>query len=190
MVLPEPVGLARNFLSPASSNIQKQFFSGENTSDRASKMRSRKGRPKVRKKLMVLAMVGLAFVLLAGPVLAVGSGRDAHWAVKQGPKRKAHVISMTGTIAWATCSAISIDVQMTNKPFLVKRGDNVQVDTISLNPVYVVWEKNNTRTKTRKCEDIKDRLYSGQKVRINALINVKTDYITARRVEVNKPRYR
>ena len=144
---------------------------------------------------MVLAMVGLAFVLLAGPVLAVGSGRDAHWAVKQGPKRKAHVISMTGTIAWATCSAISIDVQMTNKPLLVKRGDNVQVDTVSLNPVYVVWEREGesyTRTKTRLCnqEFIEENLTWNQKVSINALINVKTDYITARRVEVKKPRYR
>jgi hypothetical protein len=189
MVLPEPVGLAHNFLAPASSNLQKQFFSGENTSDRAAKMQSRKGRRKVRKKLMVLVMVGLAFVLLAGPVLAAGSGRDAHWAVKQGPKRKAHVISMTGTILSATCSAISVDVQMTNKPFLVKRGQQVQVDTTS-NPVYVIWE--NPRIRTRDCSLVIGYLSSNTKVSINARVTTigTTTTITARRVEVKKPRYR
>jgi hypothetical protein len=180
MVLPEPVGLAHNFLAPASSNLQKQFFSGENTSDRAAKMQSRKGRRKVRKKLMVLVMVGLAFVLLAGPVLAAGSGRDAHWAVKQGPKRKAHVISMTGTIQWAGNGTISVTVQMTNKPFVVKRGQTVLVKTTS-NTVYYFWSGKNRRRASF------GDLVGGQKVSINALVT--TTAITARRVEVNKPRY-
>jgi hypothetical protein len=57
-----------------------------------------KGRCNVRKKLTVLALVGLAFVLLVGPVLAAGSSRETRLDVKLGPRRQAHVISMTGTI--------------------------------------------------------------------------------------------
>jgi hypothetical protein len=143
-------------------------------------MQSRKGRRKVRKKLMVLAMVGLAFVLLAGPVLAAGSGRDAHWAVKQGPKRKAHVISMTGTIAWVSGSVISVNVQMTNKPFLVKRGQMVSVETAYA--VCYVW----TGKTRNRCGS--NALSPTARVSINARVS-SNGYITARRVEVDKPRY-
>jgi hypothetical protein len=135
----------------------------------------------MRKRLMVLALVGLAFVLLAGPVVAAGSGRDTTLAAKQGPRRRAHVISMTGIIKGFEGKDISVYVQMTNKPFLVKRGQTVLVET-SPSTIYYVW--NSTGRHRASFDDLE----KDQKVSINAL--VADAEITARRVEVNRPRYR
>jgi hypothetical protein len=131
---------------------------------------------------MVLALVGLAFVLLAGPALAVGAGRDTVLAVKKVPRSQHQVISMTGRIETVDFSKkrIYVTVQMTNKPYLVKRGQTVWVDTTSTT-VYYVWQNKIRRRATF------GSLIAGQKVSINA--RVATPTITARRVEVNKPRY-
>jgi hypothetical protein len=156
------------------------MLSGQKANGRASNALSRKGWCRVRKKLTILTLVGLALVLVSSPVLAAGSSRDTYLAAKQGPKRKAHVISMTGTIQWAGNGTISVTVQMTNKPFVVKRGQTVLVKTTS-NTVYYFWSGKNRRRASF------GDLVGGQKVSINALVT--TTAITARRVEVNKPRY-
>lgn len=158
-------------------------LSGQKANDRAVNGLRQKGRCRVRKKLTVLTLVGLTFVLLAGSVLAVGPSRDTYLAAKQGPRRQAHVISMTGKITEIERSnkSISVAVQMTNKPFIVKRGQTVRVQTNSTTVFYVWTGKKRQRVTF-------STLVEGQKVSINAL--VATTAITARRVEVNKPRYR
>jgi hypothetical protein len=122
----------------------------------------------VRRKVMVLALVALAFMLLAGPVLA-------------GPSRGARVISMTGTITDKAGTSIEVKVQMTNKPYLVKRGQTVWVKTSSTT-VYYYWDGT-----TRLSWDF-GKLVKGQSVAINALVI--SEAITARRVEVNKRGYK
>jgi hypothetical protein len=124
----------------------------------------------VKKKLTVLAFVGLAFLLLAGPVLA-------------GSSRGARVISMTGTIKSVdkVKERIYVTIQMTNKPYLVKRGQTVWVEMGS-KVVYYYWDG------TRRTPYTFGQLKVDQKVAINAV--VAGDTITARRVEVNKRGYK
>jgi hypothetical protein len=139
----------------------------------------------VRKKLMVLALVGLAFVLLTGPVLAAGSSRGT------GPAQtrtwsEYHIISFTGTIAYFSGTTIVVDVQMTNKPYIVKRGTRVSVGTTS-STVFYIWDGRVHRW----VPDISSLYpYKGAQVSINAIVDTtKTPSIAARRVEMYKPRY-
>jgi hypothetical protein len=135
------------------------------------------------KTLTVLALVGLALVLVTGPTLAAGTGHGTVLAQqKVGPKTKPHVISFTGKITAINRASrsMSVYIQMTNTPFRVKRGTTQPV-TVTSSTVYYLWDG---KTRTRWSFD---RLAVGDKVSINALAT--STSITARRVEVNKPRY-
>ena len=83
----------------------------------------------MKQKLTIVAMVVLAAILIASPVLAAGSSHPMEVA-KQGPKKKPTVISMTGTITWSNSdkTLIEILVRMTNKAFIVYRGQTVSVE--------------------------------------------------------------
>lgn len=118
---------------------------------------------------MVLALVALAFVLLAGPVLA-------------GPSRGARVISMSGTITSDPSNGtFKVYVQMTNKPWLVKRTQTMLVKTD--NAVFYEWIAG-----TRYPSDFSD-LAKYDRVVINGLV-IDDNTIQARRVEENKRGYR
>ena len=137
----------------------------------------------MRKKLTVLVLLGLALVLLAGPALAAGSGRGTYVAkkgTKQGVKRTPQVISLTGTISFEN-GAMFVAIQMTNVAFRSFRSTTKKVLTTS-KTTYIWWNKDRTRDLTKGFDD----LTTGQKVAINGL--VKDGVITARRIEVNKPR--
>jgi hypothetical protein len=159
---------------------------GQKADRRAANGLLRKGRCRVRKKRIVLALIGLACLLLAVPVLAAGAGRDAVLAVKKVPRSQHQVISMTGRIEAVDTAnkRIYVTVQLTNKPHLVVRGKTVWVGTTSTT-VYYVWKDKIRRRATFGA------LAVGQKVSINARVakTATTTTITARRVEVNKPRY-
>jgi hypothetical protein len=143
----------------------------------------------VRKKLTVLVLVGLALVLVSGPALAAGSGRDTYVA-KQGPKRKPHVISLTGTMEGLATRSVSVRVQMTNYPYLYLRGKTLTLATTPTT-VYYVWSDNG---KTRSRVTLSELMsFVATKTAVRVSINAREDpdgVFTARRVEVNKPRYR
>jgi len=128
----------------------------------------------MKKTLTITAAVGLALALL----VATGECKS----LAQGPAQPAnHVISFTGTIVAIDSGSerIAVTIQMTNYPYLWKRGDTEWVDTTS-RTLYYLW-LGDLRTPTTFAG-----LKVGQRVSINAIVNTR---ITARRVEVNKPRY-
>lgn len=137
----------------------------------------------MRKTLTIVAFVTLALVLLTSPVLAVGSGRSTVLAQTQ-TWPKYHIISFTGTAASWTTSTLTVNVQLTNKPYLLKRGSQVTVGTTS-RTVYYIWDG---KTRTRKYSLSQLGLTVGTKVSINATV-YSTGAITANRIEVYKPRY-
>jgi hypothetical protein len=132
------------------------------------------------KKLTILALAALALALLAGPVLASSPRQGAIVAQqKVGPKTKPHVISFTGTVMDVGVGRISVYIQMTNSPFIAKRGTTPWVSTGTA--ACYQWSG---KTKTRiACSAVA----KGDRVSINALAT--STSITARLVEVNKPRY-
>lgn len=141
----------------------------------------------MKKILTVFVLLGLALLLLVGPVLAAGAA-DSKSLAQAGPERKAHVISLTGTVVPGTevmtRSGLSFDVkvQMTNAPFMYKRGSVVTITTTS-RTIYITWATGKSiRTTSVIVAD-------NAKLSINALVDTATDKVTARRVELNKPRY-
>jgi hypothetical protein len=147
----------------------------------AAKRLETKGYCTMRKTLTVLTFVTLVLVLLASPVLAVGPSRGAPLAATW---PKYHIISFTGTAASWTATTLTVNVQLTNKPYIVKRGTQVTVSTTS-RTVYYIWD-GKTRTRTYSLSGL--GLTTGAKVSINATV-YSTGAITANRVEVYKPRY-
>ena len=138
----------------------------------------------MRKKLTVLVLVGLALVLLAGPALAAGSGRTTY-VKKTDPYngRKPHVISLTGKVLKSADNSIYVYIQMTNRPFISYRGDTEWITALST-ITYITWEG---KTRTIGLPDSGLTYLVGKKVSING--RVADGKITARRVEVSKPRY-
>jgi hypothetical protein len=129
----------------------------------------------MKKALTKKALVGLALVLLA----SFGAGS----ALAQDPVRPPnHIISFTGTIVDidAATARIEVTIQMTNNPYIGRRGDTVWVDTTAAT-LYYVWD-GVSRTATTF-----DYLQEFQKVSINAVVGETT--ITASRVEVDKRAY-
>ena len=131
------------------------------------------------RKLTIVAMVVLAAILVASPVLAAGSSHPLEVA-KQGPKKKQTVISMTGTIMSISGTQISIKIVMTNKPFVKYRHTTQWVRT-TRSTKYILWDG-----KTRKYITFGD-LDVDDKVSINA--KVANGVFTARRVQVRQPRF-
>jgi hypothetical protein len=125
----------------------------------------------VKKKLTVLAFVGLTLVLLAGSAFA-------------GSSRGARVISMSGKITSINRSneTFKVYVQMTNKPYLVKRTQTVLVKAGSA--VLYEWIDG-----TRIYRSNLSFLVVGDRVVINGLV-LDDGTIKARRVEEGKRGYR
>ena len=134
----------------------------------------------MKQKLTIVAMVVLAALFIATPVLAAGSSHPMEVA-KQGPKKRQTVISMTGTIMSISGTQIMVKIVMTNKPFVKYRRTTQWVRTTT-STRYILWDG-----KTRKYIKFSDlKLYD--KVSINA--KVKNGIFTARRVQVRQPRIR
>jgi hypothetical protein len=137
----------------------------------------------MRKRLMIIAFVGLALLLLVEPALAAGSAGRTVLAAQKSAQPQKYVISFTGTIQSIDSAnkRFSVAIQMTNYPYIAKRGDTEWVYTTG-STVYYIWSSSKTRTR-----GYFSSLQVGQRVSINAAAT--TTMITARRVEVNKPRY-
>ena len=134
------------------------------------------------KKLTIVAMVVLAAILIASPVLAAGSSHPMEVA-KQGPKKQPTIISMTGTIMQDGTAQITVKIQMTNRAFIQYRGQTKAV--IISGAVCYDWEKGKKSTRI-SCSD----LAAGDKVSINARVDPATKVFTARRVLRKQPRIR
>lgn len=136
----------------------------------------------MRKKLTVVAFVGLALMLLVEPALAAGAAGRSVLAEQRNVQTQKHIISFTGTVASvdSVSKRLSVTIQMTNYPYIAKRGDTEWVYTTT-STIYYVWS-GDLRTRATFSS-----LKVGQRVSINAVAT--TTRITATRVEVNKPRY-
>ena len=132
----------------------------------------------MKRTFTIVAMVVLAAILIASPVLAAGSSQPME--AKQGPRKRPTVISMTGTILSISGTQIKVKIQMTNKPFIKYRGTTQWVGTNKYTR-YISWDG-----KTRKYIKFSD-LSVGDRVSINAKV-ISGDF-TARRVQVRQPRY-
>ena len=137
-------------------------------------------------KLTIVALVVLAVVLTASPVLAVGSGQPME--VGKVPKKQPTVISMTAKIKQDYISSstdtgqIYVAIQMTNKAFIQYRGEQDWVK-ITDNTLCLDWVKGKKSVRI-DCSD----LGVDDKVSINAKVDPKTKVITARRVQRKQPR--
>jgi hypothetical protein len=134
----------------------------------------------------MMAMVVMAAILVASPVLAAGSSSTA--GVRQVAKKwkKPTVISMTGTVLALGVDpdtnakeAIKIDIRMTNRAFIEYRGKIKWVDTTPTT-LYILWDG-----KTREYITYDD-LKVGDKISINA--RVYGEVFKARRVQAYQPR--
>jgi hypothetical protein len=142
------------------------------------------------KKLTIVAMVVIAAILIASPVLAAGSSHPMEVA-KQGPKKKPTSISMTATIkidrvdAATNTGRIYVGIQMTNKAFIQYRGDEEWVK-ITRKTACIEWLKA-TKSRKIKCSDLVDKaMDDGRMVSIYA--RVKDGEFIARRVQISQPR--
>ena len=131
---------------------------------------------------MIVAMVMLAAILIASPVLAAGPGHPIEVA-----KRQPTVISLTGRILAENRSGTEIDVkiQMTNRAFIQYRGTTQTIDISSA--LCLKWV-NRKKSETIDCEA---DLGPTDTVAIIAKVN-RTDpenvTFTARRVQLKQPR--
>lgn len=166
----------------------------------------------MRKTLTILTLAVIALLLAAGPALAAGSARDIHVANKATPPQKAyvlsstakilaagaardfrvakkttppkeaHIISLTGTVLTVDNGQITVAVQMTNIAFRSFRGTTATVYTADSK--ILEWTSATKPRQRIPC----DALAMGDKVSINGWV-LSSDTISARRIEVNKPRY-
>jgi len=143
---------------------------------------SLKGWCNLKQKLTILAMVVLATIFIATPVLAAGSSRTMLVAKKW---NKPTVISMTGTIVDLAKDPVTgedrirIKIQMTNRAFIQYRGETVWVFDASTTK-YFLWDG------TTRSPWSYDLLSIDDKISINA--RVIGGVFKARRVQVNQPR--
>lgn len=135
----------------------------------------------MKTKLTFLVFVTLALVLLVSPVLAAGAGESRTLVQQTRTYPKTHIISFTGKITSFTADGFYVYVQMTNNPYIARRGtsERVKVDSSTL---YYEWISSSKRVVCHLGD-----LKLGDKVSINAVAT--TAVTTAKRVEVNKPRY-
>ena len=129
-------------------------------------------------------MVVMAAILIASPVLAIGSSQPIE-AAKEGPKKQPTSISLTGKIVDKNGSGTEIDVaiRMTNKAFIQYRGKTMPVDISSA--LCLEWLKAK-KSKAISCSS----LAVGDKVSIIARVDPQTKDFTARRVQRKQPRIR
>lgn len=131
---------------------------------------------------MIVAMVMLAAILIASPVLAAGTGHPMEVANKQPTS-----ISLTGKIIADDLSGETIDVkiQMTNRAFIQYRGTTQTIDISSA--LCLKWV-NSTKSETIDCEE---DLGKDDTVAIIARVtrtNSGDVIFTARRVQLKQPR--
>lgn len=144
---------------------------------------SLKGWCNLKQKLTILAMVVLATIFIATPVLAAGSSRTMEVA-----KRTPTIISMTATIKtdyisrYTDTGRIYVAIQMTNKAFIQYRGESDWVQ-ITSSTTCLEWV-NKRKSIPMDCSD----LNYGDKISVNARIDPETKVITARRVWLKQPR--
>jgi hypothetical protein len=141
----------------------------------------------VRKKLTVLILVGVALVLLAGPALAAGSDRATYVAKKKVPYegRKAHVISLSGTVQSNEGGYITVLVGMTNKAFRSFRGKLATINPAD--STTYVWTVRGSRPAKTEFSKIAINDF----VCVNGLVKSETNYvIDARRIDIYKFRKR
>ena len=142
----------------------------------------------MKQKLTVLAMVAMAALFIATPVLAAGSSRTMEVA-----KRTPTILSMTATItklpAISTASqtgTIYVRIYMTNRAFIQYRGQSAEVE-ISDNTVCLKWaNKRKSRLETMACSE----LGYLDKVSVIARVDPESKEITARRVLLSQKRIR
>jgi hypothetical protein len=139
-----------------------------------------------------MAMVVLAAILIATPVLAAGSSHPRE-AANPSPKKQPTIISMTGTImtddgvARTGTGQIYFAIQMTNKAFRQYRGETEWVK-INGSTVCILWLKSQKSTRISCSELVAKSMNTGTMISINAKVDPKTKEFTARRVQLNQPR--
>ena len=148
----------------------------------------------MKRKLTIVVMVVLAAILIANPVLAVGSSRSMEVA-KQIPKKRkwknATVISMTADInmdedvANTGTGRINVAIKMTNRAFIQYRGEDEWV-RITGSTVCIEWLRA-TKSKRIPCSElVAESMKYDRMISINArLINGE---FKARRVQMFQPR--
>lgn len=141
----------------------------------------------MKQKLTLVAMLVLAAILIASPVLAAGSSHPL--VEKQDPKKwkKPTIISMTGNFtALNPDGTYDFWVQMTNKAFLKYRKTTVQV-RIKEGTVCILWLRAQ-KSKRIDCSKLVDEsLATGSMVSINAKVKDNEEF-WARRVQASQPR--
>jgi hypothetical protein len=140
----------------------------------------------LKRKLTIVAMVVLAAIFIATPVLAAGSSHPRE-AANPTPKKQPTIISMTATILSVGKDTIDVKIQMTNRAFIQYRRTEQTVRTNGTTK-YVLWVNGRPSGTVIGFAD----LTVGQKVSINARVVPETPEspltFTARRVQVNQPR--
>jgi hypothetical protein len=144
---------------------------------------SLKGWCNLKQKLTILAMVVLATIFIATPVLAVGSSRTMEVA-----KRTPTVISMTATIKtdyisrYTDVGSIYVAIQMTNRAFIQYRGESEWV-RITSGTKCLQWV-NKRKSIPMDCSDLNPE----DRISVNARIDPESKVITARQVWLKQPR--
>jgi hypothetical protein len=144
-------------------------------------------------KLAVAAIVVLAAILVATPVLAVGPSTSVE--MREAAIRKPTIISMTATIQADAGSKdvvatgtgrLSVAIQMTNRAFIQYRGDTGDVD-ITKTTLCVKWVQAKKSIRIA-CKDlVAESLEDGLMVSINAKV-IGDGVFSARRVTISQPR--
>ncbi len=148
----------------------------------------------MKPKFTIVAMVVLAAILIASPVLAAGSSRAMEVA-KQVPIKKkwkkATVISMTAAInrdegvAVTGTGRINVAIKMTNKAFIQYRGEDEWVK-ITSSTVCIEWLKAK-KSQRIKCKDlVAESMAEDRMISINARL-IDGEF-RARRVQMLQPR--
>jgi hypothetical protein len=138
----------------------------------------------LKRTFTIVAMVVLAAILIASPVLAAGFSHPME-AAKKGPIKQPTIISLTGKIVAENDRDTEIDVaiKMTNRAFIQYRGRTEPVDISSA--LCLEWSQ------AKKSEVIAcSSLGVGDKVSIIARVDPETKDFTARRVQLKQPRIR
>jgi len=137
----------------------------------------------LKQKLTILAMIVLATIFIATPVLAAGSSRTVEVA-----KRTPTIISMTATILYDDVDdktnegKFTVKIRMTNRAFIQYRGEIEDV-LIDEDTKCVEW------LRYKKSQKIDCSLLDeDDSVSINAKLNLVTGKFTARRVTISQPR--
>jgi len=140
----------------------------------------------LKRKLTIVAMVVLAAIFIASPVLAAGSSHLRE-AANPSPKKQPTIISMTATILGDNVGADNkgefvVAIKMTNRAFIQYRGD-VETVKITASTKCVEWLRSG-KSRPIACSS----LDKDDTVSINARFDPAKKDFTARRVTIKQPR--